>query len=91
MNGAHFCALCLGGKCGAWEDLYGWEVDFPDTVPKPPFVPPTPPKVNMIQLGLTKFFYFYSYFTPCTYFIAIYVPFRKTRQQQKFCTYLMFT
>ena len=54
MNGAHFCALCLGGKCGAWEDLYGWEVDFPDTVPKPPFVPPTPPKVNMIQLGLTK-------------------------------------
>ena len=52
MNGAHFCALCLGGKCGAWEDLYGWEVDFPDTVPKPPFVPPTPPKVNMIQLGL---------------------------------------
>ena len=89
MNGAHFCALCLGGKCGAWEDLYGWEVDFPDTVPKPPFVLPTPPKVNMIQLGLTKGNNYH--FASCAYLIAIYVPSRKIHQQQKFCTYQMFT
>ena len=90
MNGAHFCALCLGGKCGAWEDLFGWEVDFPDTVPKPPFVPPTPPMVNMIKRGLIEGELNY-YFSSFTYLIAIYVPSRKTHQQQKFCTYPMFT
>ena len=40
IDGGVFCGLCLGGKCGSWEDIYGWEVDFPHEVPKPPFVPP---------------------------------------------------
>ena len=47
MDGPHFCSLALGGKCGRWEDLLEWEVDFPDTVPKPPFVPPVAPAVSM--------------------------------------------
>ena len=45
IDGPHFCALALGGKCGRWEDILEWEVDFPDTVPKPPFVPPVAPAV----------------------------------------------
>ena len=46
MSGGLFCGLTLGGKCGSWEKIYGWEVKFPDDVPKPPFVPPVPPKVT---------------------------------------------
>ena len=46
IDGPHFCALALGGKCGRWEDILEWEVDFPDTVPKPPFVPPVAPAVR---------------------------------------------
>ena len=45
LDGPHFCALALGGKCGRWEDILEWEVDFPDTVPKPPYVPPVAPAV----------------------------------------------
>ena len=53
MDGPHFCSLALGGKCGRWEDLLEWEVDFPNTVPKPPFVPPVAPAVSM-RLWFTK-------------------------------------
>ena len=50
IDGPHFCALALGGKCGRWEDILEWEVDFPDTVPKPPFVPPVAPAVKFKAL-----------------------------------------
>ena len=55
IDGPHFCALALGGKCGRWEDILEWEVDFPDTVPKPPFVPPVAPAV--ISLLPKKYFF----------------------------------
>ena len=45
IDGSLFCALQLGGRCGSWMDVYSWEIDFPTDVPKPPFVPPVPPKV----------------------------------------------
>ena len=56
-SGGTFCSLALGGKCGHWEDVYNWNVDFsgrPNDV-KPDFVPPTPPKVCVKNSVLFKF------------------------------------
>ena len=52
MDGGQFCALALGGKCGNWEDIYEWEIDFPDDSPKPPFVEPKEPSVIIAEYNL---------------------------------------
>ena len=53
MDGGQFCALALGGKCGNWEDIYEWEIDFPDDKPKPPFVEPKEPSVITAHYDLS--------------------------------------
>ena len=54
MDGGQFCALALGGKCGKWEDIYDWEVDFPDDKPKPPFIEPQEPSVIIVGDNLPR-------------------------------------
>ena len=54
MDGGQFCALALGGRCGKWEDIYEWEIDFPDDKPKPPFVEPKEPSVIIATYNLSS-------------------------------------
>ena len=44
VTGGRFCAILLGGKCAAWEDVNAWTVSVPGN--KPEVIEPTPPPVK---------------------------------------------
>ena len=46
IHGGQFCALALGGKCGAWEEVNNWDLEVPDG--KPPVEEPSKPEVSLI-------------------------------------------
>jgi len=48
ITGSRFCALTMGGKCGAWDEVASWRTDFGNRTDdiKPPYVPPVPPKAG---------------------------------------------
>ena len=46
VTGGRFCAILLGGKCAAWEDVNSWSISVPGN--KPEVIEPTPPPVRKL-------------------------------------------
>ncbi|XP_069748409.1 sphingomyelin phosphodiesterase isoform X2 [Narcine bancroftii] len=45
LKPSEICGLLLGSDCGHWDIYSAWNVTLPDT-PKPPVVPPKPPRAG---------------------------------------------